>query len=68
MRLPADAVRELRQMADGLDVQARSWGQEHSNPYLKRWLLGVRRGLTDAAESCRRRARRIELAREGVRR
>lgn len=62
VKLPADAVFELMQVADGLDQQARSWPKKHTKYGMKRWCEGMRRGLTDAAASCRRRAGRIKKA------
>jgi hypothetical protein len=60
IRLPADAVRELEFMANAFEREAKGWPKQH--PTLRRWLEGVRRGLRDAAASCRRRAGRIRLA------
>lgn len=60
--LPANAVSELELVAASLDAQAKQWPASHSNPYMKRWLAGMRRGFTDAAMTCRRRASRIRKA------
>jgi len=60
--LPADAVEELLLVADSLDAQAKSWSPRNYRGGMKRWLEGMRRGHSDAAQTCRRRAARIQKA------
>lgn len=60
--LPADAVDELLLVAESLDAQAKSWSPRNYRGGMKRWLEGMRRGLGDAAQTCRRRANRIRKA------
>ena len=62
VELPADAIAELEGMADVLEKEARTWSPRHARGYAHGWLKGMRRGMTDAAASCRRRAARIRKA------
>lgn len=64
VRLPADAVKELLLVAASLDAQARSNSPRNARGAMKHWLEGMRRGLSDAAATARRRASRIKLAQQ----
>lgn len=63
VKLPVDAVEELLLVADSLDAQSKTWSPRNARGGMKRWLEGMRRGYADAAQTCRRRARRIQKAR-----
>jgi hypothetical protein len=62
VRLPASAAAELDRIADFFDAEAATWPKTDRRYGMKRWMEGMRRGLTDAAKSCRRRAARIRKA------